>query len=98
MAVLYGADAVYLAGNKYGARAYADNFTDNEIIKICPVKTSKNYFASTDGQEFFETDAQITIKKSQYNAKLALLDTSDFYSILRDKFYWGISPANIKMS
>lgn len=28
-----GADAVYLAGNKYGARAYADNFTDKEIIK-----------------------------------------------------------------
>jgi len=28
-----GADAVYLAGNKYGARAYADNFTDEEIIK-----------------------------------------------------------------
>lgn len=28
-----GADAVYLAGSKYGARAYADNFTDDEIIK-----------------------------------------------------------------
>lgn len=28
-----GADAVYLAGSKYGARAYADNFSDDEIIK-----------------------------------------------------------------
>lgn len=28
-----GADAVYLAGSKFGARAYADNFTDEEIIK-----------------------------------------------------------------
>lgn len=28
-----GADAVYLAGNRYGARAYADNFTDDEIIR-----------------------------------------------------------------
>ena len=28
-----GADAVYLAGNKYGARAYADNFSDEEVIK-----------------------------------------------------------------
>lgn len=27
-----GADAVYLGGEKYGARAYADNFTDEEII------------------------------------------------------------------
>lgn len=28
-----GADAVYFAGSKYGARAYADNFSDEEIIK-----------------------------------------------------------------
>lgn len=27
-----GADAVYLAGNKFGARAYADNFTEEQII------------------------------------------------------------------
>lgn len=27
-----GCDAVYLAGTKYGARAYADNFSDDEII------------------------------------------------------------------
>ncbi len=27
-----GADAFYLAGNKFGARAYADNFTDEELI------------------------------------------------------------------
>ena len=31
-AVNAGADAVYLAGNKYGARAYAENF-DTE--KLC---------------------------------------------------------------
>ncbi|MFT3984103.1 MAG: DUF3656 domain-containing protein [Lachnospiraceae bacterium] len=28
-----GADAVYLGGDKYGARAYAKNFTDKEILK-----------------------------------------------------------------
>lgn len=28
-----GADAVYLGGSHYGARAYADNFTDDEIIR-----------------------------------------------------------------
>lgn len=28
-----GADAVYLGGDKFGARAYADNFTKEEIIK-----------------------------------------------------------------
>lgn len=31
-AVKAGADAVYIGGNKYGARAYADNFSDEEII------------------------------------------------------------------
>lgn len=29
-----GADAFYLAGNKFGARAYADNFTDEELIDV----------------------------------------------------------------
>lgn len=31
-AIHAGADAVYLGGEKYGARAYADNFTEEEII------------------------------------------------------------------
>ena len=32
-AIKNGADAVYLAGKKYGARAYAENFTNEEIIE-----------------------------------------------------------------
>ncbi len=31
-AINAGADAVYLGGEKYGARAYADNFTEEEIV------------------------------------------------------------------
>ena len=31
-AIHAGADAVYLSGNKYGARAYADNFTTEDLI------------------------------------------------------------------
>lgn len=31
-AIHAGADAVYLAGNQYGARAYADNFTTEELL------------------------------------------------------------------
>ncbi len=31
-AIHAGADAVYLAGNKYGARAYADNFSEEELV------------------------------------------------------------------
>ena len=32
-AIHAGADAVYLGGDKFGARAYADNFTTEELIE-----------------------------------------------------------------
>lgn len=32
-AINAGADAVYLGGQKFGARAFADNFTDEEVIR-----------------------------------------------------------------
>lgn len=32
-AINAGADAVYIGGNKFGARAYAQNFSDDEIIR-----------------------------------------------------------------
>lgn len=35
-AVNAGADAVFLAGNSFGARAYAGNFTDEELLEIIP--------------------------------------------------------------
>jgi U32 family peptidase len=31
MALLYGADAVYLGGKVFGLRAFASNFTDEEL-------------------------------------------------------------------
>ncbi|HIU64750.1 MAG TPA: U32 family peptidase [Candidatus Avacidaminococcus intestinavium] len=34
MALLYGADAIYLGGNKFGLRAFAANFTYAEITEI----------------------------------------------------------------
>ena len=33
VAVHSGADAIYLAGLRFGARAYAGNFTDEELIE-----------------------------------------------------------------
>ena len=33
MAIIYGADAVYLGGNEYGLRAYADNFSFEDMGK-----------------------------------------------------------------
>ena len=38
----FGADAVYLAGKKFGLRAYADNFTNEEIITACQFAHSIN--------------------------------------------------------
>ncbi|MGB9791580.1 MAG: peptidase U32 family protein, partial [Thermacetogeniaceae bacterium] len=32
-AVANGADAVYLAGKRFGARAYAENFTREELVE-----------------------------------------------------------------
>lgn len=45
-AIHNGADAVYLAGKKYGARKFADNFTDEELIeaiKYCHLYNVKIY-------------------------------------------------------
>ena len=33
MAINNGADAVYLAGKSFGARAYANNFTNEELLE-----------------------------------------------------------------
>ena len=45
-AINNGADAVYLAGKKYGARAYSDNFTLEELetaVKTCHLYGVKIY-------------------------------------------------------
>lgn len=41
-AIHFGADAVYLAGKRYGLRAYADNFDDNEIAKAVRYAHERN--------------------------------------------------------
>ena len=38
MAVAYGADAVYLAGNAFGMRSFAGNFTPEELKAAAPVR------------------------------------------------------------
>ena len=32
-----GADAVYVGGGQFGARAYAKNFTQEELLQNCPL-------------------------------------------------------------
>ncbi len=66
---------------------------DSEKITICGREKDSKYVISADGQEFSDADANIEIVKSEYPAKLALLNSSGFYSVLRDKLHWGESPA-----
>ena len=66
---------------------------DCEKITVCTSEKDKKYVISADGQEFCEASKVIEIIKSPYCAKLALLNNSGFYTILRDKLHWGESPA-----
>ena len=68
---------------------------DNEKVTIAAGNPDLHYVASTDGQEFYEFKSEINIRKSDFTAKLALLDGVEFYSVLKDKLHWGTSPANL---
>lgn len=68
---------------------------DTELITICTDDHAAKYFLSADGQEFSEFHSEVNIKKSSYKVKLVLLEGVEFYSVLRDKLHWGISPAKI---
>lgn len=67
--------------------------SSEDVIKILQSKTNKNYIVSADGQEVFKISHEIEVKKSQYCANLVVLNNNDFYSILRNKLYWGQTPA-----
>ncbi len=67
---------------------------DCEKITVCTDAKSK-YVLSIDGQELYEFNSELEIVKSAYTAKLALLNNSEFYSILRNKLHWAMPPAYI---
>ncbi len=68
--------------------------SSNDEIKILNSKQSK-YNVSADGQIVFAPQQDLIIKKSENMAALALLNQNDFYSVLRNKLKWGISPAKM---
>ena len=66
-AVFNGCDAVYLAGKKYGARAYANNFTDDELknaVSFCHLYDVKVYIALNT--MIFEREFKEVIKYVQF--------------------------------
>lgn len=68
---------------------------DSEKITICEINEKTKYFVSADGQEFMETEEEINISKSPKEVSLVLLDDTDFYSVLKNKLHWAVSPAKI---
>lgn len=67
----------------------------SDEIKIIPCPNNE-YTVSVDGQTVFELDKELVINKLEKKAYLALLNGNDFYSVLRNKLQWGISPAKMK--
>ncbi len=68
----------------------------DEKIEI-KVKIDSDFISVTsDGQEFLNVDSRkiIRISRNEYKASLITLknDNNGFYSILRQKLHWGISP------
>lgn len=66
---------------------------DTEKITVC---TDGNSLLSADGQEFYEFNHEVNIEKSEFNAKLALIEGSEFYSILKNKLHWATAPTYMK--
>lgn len=65
-----------------------------ETIKV---KTSDKLLSvAADGFEEAECVKEIAIKSSKHKATLAFLNDDSFYSVLRNKLHWGISPEYLK--
>lgn len=67
----------------------------DEVIKVTSSQNKPLLKISADGQETFAIgpNDEIEIKKSPYFAKLVLLnlEKNSFYSVLKEKLYWGLS-------
>ena len=64
----------------------------NEKIEITSVDNTKKLRMSADGQTTFTVpeNCKITIKRHKNKARLLLLNDQSFYSILKQKLYWGV--------
>lgn len=63
-----------------------------EVIKISTCDACANFVVVADGQDSFKVSSNIEIQKSNFSAKLALLNDNEFYSVLRNKLHWGVAP------
>ena len=66
---------------------------DTSKIKV---KSVDEYLdVSCDGQETIIKVDEVNIELSEFRARLAFPNGDDFYSILRNKLHWGISPTTV---
>ncbi len=67
----------------------------DEVIKVTSSQNKPLLKISADGQETYDLgiNDDIEIKKSEYKAKLILLnlEKNSFYSVLKEKLHWGLS-------
>ena len=68
----------------------------NEVIKITTAEGESNEFnLIADGADSIDVSNEVLIEKAEQKAYLALLQDEEFYSVLRDKLHWGVSPRSL---
>lgn len=68
---------------------------DTSIIKLKVESRSNNYLVSFDHRSVtMEFTEDIIISKADFKVKLLKLDTTDYYSTLRNKLMWGVDKRN----
>ena len=80
-AVNCGADAIYLGGNKFGARAFATNFTNDnliEAVKFCHIRGVKIYVTVNTLLYEHELDSALEYVKFLYDIQVDALIVQDF--------------------
>lgn len=65
----------------------------NEKIEITSADNLKRLKIAADGQNIFSIpeNTTITIRKHKKRAKILLLNDKSFYSVLKEKLYWGMT-------
>ena len=98
-----GADAVYLAGEHYGARAYAENFTDEELdecIRYAHLYGKKVYITINTLIKNSETEDLIRFVEPFYKAGLdgVIVQDIGIISLIKENFPYLEIHASTQMS
>lgn len=65
----------------------------NEKIVITSADNTRRLKMAADGQNIYSVpeNSSITIRKHKNRAKILMLNDKSFYSVLKDKLYWGMT-------